>query len=324
MAYAAGGALAAEVSLAGGFGFIGVGSEPVEKVRKELIAVRQLLDLPRDANVLPIGVGFLGWILDQKEALSKEELIPLIFEYRVQAIWLSFGTRLGSWIEYVRSLTQKTGHNIQVFVQVSSLDEAQTAIKEWKADVIVAQGTEAGGHGASQGLPLLTLLPLILSATDPNTRPAILGAGGLADGTQLAALLTLGASGAVFGTRFLLAPQSLYTDRQRQVLLAADASKSIRTMAFDEARGSTGWPAGIDGRGIRNATVEDYESGLEASLLRDKYAAAAAKGDTDRIIVWSGTGVGSMTRIQPAKDIVRELHDDCLGRLNDARNLIKA
>jgi hypothetical protein len=49
------------------------------------------------------------------------------------------------------------------------------------------------------------------------------------------------------------------------------------------------------------ATVEDYESGLEASLLRDKYAAAAAKGDTDRIIVWSGTGVGSMTRIQPAK-----------------------
>ena len=86
-------------------------------------------------------MGFLGWILDQKEALSKEELIPLIFEYRVQAIWLSFGTRLGSWIEYVRSLTQKTGHNIQLFVQVSSLDEAQTAIKEWKADVIVAQGS---------------------------------------------------------------------------------------------------------------------------------------------------------------------------------------
>lgn len=323
MAYAAGGALAAEVSRAGGFGFIGVGSEPVEKLRRELAAARQLLDPPRDA-VLPIGVGFIGWIIDQNETLSKEELLPLIFEYRVQAIWLSFGTRLGSWVEYVRSMAQETGHDIKVFVQVSSLDQAQTAIKEWKADVIVAQGIEAGGHGAGRGLPLLTLLSLILSATDPNTRPPILGAGGLADGSQLAALLTLGASGAVFGTRFLLSPQSLYTDKQREVLLAADASKSVRTMAFDEARGSTGWPEGIDGRGIRNATVDDFESGVEPSVLRAKYAEAAAKGDTERIIVWAGTGVGSMNRIQPAKDIVRELHDECLSRLNDARNLIEA
>jgi nitronate monooxygenase len=97
----------------------------------------------------------------------------------------------------------------------------------------------------------LTLLPLILANT-PANGPIIIGAGGVADGSQVAALLTLGASGAVLGTRFLLSPESLYSDAQRKVLVEANSSQSVRTMAFDEARGTVGWPKGIDGRGIRN------------------------------------------------------------------------
>lgn len=321
MAYASGGALAAEVTLAGGFGFIGVGSEPAEKLSRELATARRILNT-EPTSTLRIGVGFLGWILDQNESLSKD-LINLLFEQRVQAVWLSFGNNLAQWIEYIRAQSQQSGHPIFIFVVVSSPAESQRAINEWKADVIVAQGIEAGGHGASQGLPLLTLLPLILSQTSP-TGPPVLGAGGLASGSHIAALLTLGASGAVLGTRFLLAEESLYTANQRAVLIAASSTQSMRTRAFDEARGSVGWPQGIDGRGIRNATVTDYENGVDISVLREKYKEAAAKDDTDRIIVWAGTGVGLMNRTQPAKDIVRELHDECLSRLNDAQNLIRA
>lgn len=79
-----------------------------------------------------------------------------------------------------------------------------------------------------------------------------MAAGGLATGVQIAALLTLGASGAALGTRFLLCPESLYTDRQRQALVDAESSQSVRTMAFDLARNTLSWPKGVDGRGLRN------------------------------------------------------------------------
>lgn len=80
----------------------------------------------------------------------------------------------------------------------------------------------------------------------------IVGAGGLATGAQVAELLALGAAGAVLGTRFLMTPESLYNDAQRQALAAADSTASVRTMAFDQVRGTLGWPSGVDGRGLRN------------------------------------------------------------------------
>ena len=80
----------------------------------------------------------------------------------------------------------------------------------------------------------------------------VLVAGGLANGSQLAGMLAMGAAGAVYGTRFLLAPESKYNDSQRAALLAASSSSTARTMAFDHARSTLGWPAGVDGRGLRN------------------------------------------------------------------------
>lgn len=118
-------------------------------------------------------------------------------------------------------------------------------------NLFLSSGIEAGGHGASYAPPLLTLVPEIL-AVAPVGGPPILGAGGLANGAHIASLLTLGASGVVLGTRFLLSPESLYTDKQRQALIAANSDASVRTMAFDHARNTLEWPRGIDGRGLRN------------------------------------------------------------------------
>lgn len=73
------------------------------------------------------------------------------------------------------------------------------------------------------------------------------------NGGHLASVLTLGASGAVFGTRFLLSLESQYTDVQRQALIGASSSDSVRSQAFDYARDTLGWPHGIDGRGLHNS-----------------------------------------------------------------------
>jgi hypothetical protein len=115
------------------------GYDTPEKLRRDLETARTILKV-EPGSPLPIGVGFLGWILDKSETTSKE-LIALLFEYRVKAIWLSFGDNLTPWIEFVRELNQKSGGpSILIFVQICSLQEALTAINEWKADVVVVQG----------------------------------------------------------------------------------------------------------------------------------------------------------------------------------------
>ena len=192
------------------------------------------------------------------------------FRSHVRAVWFAYGADLNKWIQFIRDNERNPGSTV-IFVQVTSVEEALVAINDWKVDVVVAQGSEilyfmcglshfnfilgieGGGHGAASGLPLLTLVSSILSAVPLEISPPILAAGGMVNGGHLAALLTMGASGAAFGTRFLLSPESLYTDVQRQALLAASSYSSVRTMAFDHARGTLGWPQGIDGRGLHNS-----------------------------------------------------------------------
>lgn len=233
--------------------------ETPAQLRDQLNIARSTLNVA-DAATLPIGVGYIGWILDESEPAAKE-LISIAFEYRVKAIWLSHGDNLEKWIEYYRALAKETGHHPLLVVQIFFPEGAVVAAKEWKADIIVAQGVEAGGHGAAKGLPLLTLLPLVLSALGPDA-PPVIAAGGVANGSQVAALLTIGAAGVALGTRFLLSPESLYSEKERQVIIDAESPDSIRTMAFDEARGYHNWPKYINGRAIRNS-----KSSLQLSVI---------------------------------------------------------
>lgn len=161
-------------------------------------------------------------------------------------------------------------------------------------------GIESGGHGLGSAPALLTLVPSVLSII-PEGGPPLLAAGGLSHGKHVAALLTLGASGAVLGTRFLLSPESLYTQSQRQALIAANDSATVRTLAFDHARGSLGWPSGVDGRALYNNTVKDMDSGVNIETIKHKFTEGNTEGDADRMLVWAGTGVGLMTEIKDAK-----------------------
>lgn len=152
-----------------------------------------------------------------------------------------------------------------------------------------------------------------------NHTPCLLAAGGIASGAHIAELLHLGISGVVLGTRFLLTPESLYTAPQRTALLdASGPSPTVRTMAFDHARGTLGWPDGIDGRALRNGTcpltaslsstyssceetVTDFDANTPIDVLRAKFSEGITTGDPKRMLVWAGTGVVHMNAVVPAK-----------------------
>ena len=141
-----------------------------------------------------------------------------------------------------------------------------------------------------------SLLPLL------SEGPPLLAAGGLSNGAQIASFLTLGAAGAVLGTRFLLTPQSLYTDTQKAALLAATSSSTMRSTAFDQARDVLGWPAGVDGRGLRNQLVQDLEGGTDLATVRARFAEGVKRGgDPEYSVIWAGTGVGEMREIKGAQ-----------------------
>ena len=145
---------------------------------------------------------------------------------------------------------------------------------------------------------MLSLLPEVLNAI-PNG-PPILAAGGISTGSQLAAALTLGAAGAVVGTRFLLTPESKFSGKQKELLLAAKSSDTVRTVAFDVARGTTGWPAGIDGRGLRSATVDNYDQGLSSDEVKTRFVEAKKRGDPAGYVTWSGSSIGLINEIKSA------------------------
>ncbi|KAJ7257860.1 2-nitropropane dioxygenase [Mycena haematopus] len=296
MAGAAGGKLAGQVSSAGGFGFLSAsyGATPTD-FKQQLSFARSALQAPDSIH----------------SAAVKLPLLTIALEHNVQAVWFAFGEKLPQWIEFVRDHDRRLGNDSNkktlIFVQISTVKEALVAANEWKVDCIVAQGVESGGHGAGYALPLQNLLPLILAAM-PADSPPVLAAGGLANGAHLASVLTLGAAGAVFGTRFLFAHDSLYTDLQRKALVSATSEMSVRSMAWDHARGTLGWPIGIDGRGLRNSTVEDFENGPEIEALQSKFREAVKNQDINRLIVWAGTGVGQMNQVQTAKERILQVY----------------
>jgi len=300
--------------------------------------------LNRPSGPLPIGAGFLGWKLEEGQS-PHVALLELALENGVQAIWFSFGKDLGRWIEFVRNHDRRSGKTPRtlIFVQVNSVDEALLAVQTWKADVLVAQGMsttlhpwsrniaaticplsgiESGGHGSASAPPVMNLVPQILSALPPSGAPPVLAAGGLSSGAHLAAFLTLGAGGAVVGTRFLLAEESLYSDVQKRAVIAAKSGSAVRSYIFDQLRDTTGWPAGVDGRALAMPAVAAVETGADITRTKEEVAEGAKRGDVHSVIAWAGTGVGQVDRPQPAKEIVRELHEAAVAHLKASSALV--
>ncbi|KAF8992301.1 2-nitropropane dioxygenase [Cyathus striatus] len=312
--------LASSVTASGGFGFIGTAFLPAKDMKLEIAKARNILGV-KPGDSIPIGVGLIGWILDKTE-ISNSPCIPAVLEEKPAAVWLAFGVNMGKYVDKIRAYDAQRNHKTTVFVMVNSEREALKAANEWKADVLVVQGNEAGGHGGSGAPPLLALLRSVLDVL-PNG-PPVVAAGGISSGDQVAALLTMGAAGAVLGTRFLFTHESQYNDvRYKQVLLSADIHSTTRSTAFDEARGATEWPHKCDGRAISNSIIDDFKAGLDINTRRKHYDEDIASGNTSRrLVVYAGTGVGLTNKLTSTAEVVNELRHGIMRSLRRMSLLI--
>ncbi|NML18549.1 NAD(P)H-dependent flavin oxidoreductase [Azohydromonas caseinilytica] len=293
-----GGRLAAAVSNAGGLGLVGGGYGDSGWLSRELSLVKSLTSHPW-------GVGLITWSADAS-------IVELVLGYRPYAVMLSFGDP-----EPYGSIVKAAG--CRLICQVQDVAGARLAL-EAGADVIVAQGTEAGGHGA--GRSTLPLVPAVVDAVAPTP---VLAAGGIADGRGLAAALMLGAQGVLVGTRFYASEEALGHPHAKRKLVEAHGEDTCRTTAFDVVR-KLAWPEPYNGRALCNGFVKRWrgredELAAQVDIQQHVYASAVQAADHDVAVVWAGEGVDLIDGIEPAGDIVQRLAAEAADRLGWAARL---
>ncbi|WP_322861484.1 nitronate monooxygenase [Mycobacterium europaeum] len=300
MAMISGGRLAAAVTSAGGLGLIGGGYGEAEWLRREFAR----------AEGQTVGCGFITWSLARQPALLEE-----VLRRQPAAIMLSFG-ELHPFAERIRAA------GVPLIAQAQTLDHARRAL-DAGADVVAAQGGEAGGHGMTLR-STFTLVPDVVDLVAeraPGT--PVLAAGGVTDGRGLAAALALGADGALVGTRFWASQEALVSPRAHERALTASGDDTIRTRAYDLVR-RLDWPAGYNARALGNDFLDAWhgnEDRLAASLpdAVTDYEKAVAAEDFDTAAILVGEGVGLVRQVRPAADILADMVDQACRILNRSR-----
>jgi nitronate monooxygenase len=204
--------------------------------------------------------------------------------------------------------------------QCQDMDHVRDAL-EAGADVVVAQGTEAGGHGALRGT--LSFVPEVadhLAAHSPRT--LLLAAGGIADGRGLAAALMLGADGVLVGTRLWASNEALVKPGHWRAIVETSGDGTLRTHIPDIVR-EIAWPSSFTARIRRNAFTERWhgrEPALKAAVAVEgpRYREAFEAGDPEQAAVWFGEAAGLIHSIEPAAAIVERMTAEAVARVRNA------
>jgi nitronate monooxygenase len=286
MAGSAGGELAAAVSEAGGLGTIGGSGSGPDWLREQI-------SLVRNRTSRPFGVGFIT------SAPDVDELMKVAISEHVPVVTHSFADPS----KHIRAAAER---GIKTIVQVQTVAQA-TEAAEAGADVIAAQGVEAGGHtGYVSGT-----LPLVPAVVDAVGDVPVIAAGGIADGRGLAAVLMLGAEGVWMGTRFVASDESFSSDFNKQQIIEHGADDFILTRVYDIVNEAP-FPVDIGERILRNAFTDkwhgrDRELPDMKSELQRQLVAAEEAGDTSVARVLAGNSAGLVHKIEPAGEIVRQV-----------------
>ena len=279
--------LAAAVSQAGGIGIIGATFLKPDGVRALASAVRDLTDRP-------FGLNSLMFFDDQAGYQAAIEAAPEL----ISLAWPRVDQDLAAWIGPAHDAGCK------VSMMAAQVSDAVRAV-EAGADVIVAQGTEGGGHVGWMAMSVL--VPMIVDAVGPTP---VLAAGGVADARGLAAALALGADGVLLGTRFLATEESGLDAGYKQAIIDSDGHDTVLTDIPDIAGGQV-WPGAMS-RVQRNAFIDRW-AGREWAL-RQNLAEAAQQvrtarqtGDTDEVPLFFGQDAGLINDLPPAADVVLEM-----------------
>src|ERR1700694_831752 len=284
--------LVAAVSNAGGLGIIGgLGRSPNE-LRDEIRKVRELTSRPFGVN----------HVLCQADQAA----VQVTLAQRVPVLSLAWGRS-----EDLTYQAHEAG--IKVIHQVTTPEEAGLVASDG-ADVIIAQGTEGGGH-----VGMMSTLSLVPQVVDVVASARVVARGGIADGRVLAAVLMLGAQGALIGTRFLATPEARGRGHSKDAILNAMGSQTVASKLFDDVMKNV-WPGGLV-RSINPPLLEEWagrqqEWALAAEQLRPSLEAAMSAGD----FVLAGESAGLVHDIVPAGELVSRIVHQAKELLAQARD----
>lgn len=299
MGSAAGGKLAAAVTHAGGLGMLGSGYADEKAIWRELT----------EAGNARVGIGFILWALDKNPAA-----LDVALDAKPAAVMLSFGDPQ----PYATRIKQA---GCRIICQVQTLEQAKQAAAAG-ADVIIAQGRDAGGHsGMTRGT--IGLVPAVVDAV--GSIPVV-AAGGIADGRGLAAALSLGAAGVSMGTRFTATVESLWDQAMKEKAVASGGDQTAQTRVFDIVRGAA-WPAIYPGRALRNDFFEQWHGQEDALHGQQKQAEAGylASPATDfgQRVVWAGESVDLVRDIPTAREVIERIVDEAAAVLRGGAALVR-
>lgn len=304
MALAAGGDLAAAVSHAGGLGLIGGAYGDPAWLETEF----------GKAGTARVGVGFITWKIAQHPEVLEQAL-----EREPAAVFLSFGD-IAPYVDRVHAA------GVPLIAQVTTLADAQAACGAG-AQVIVAQGAEAGGHGEARAT--MTLVPEVADWVSKNMpHVLVIAAGGIADGRGLAAALMLGAEGAVIGSRFWASDEAMVHPNMHAAAIGATGDDTLRSSVMDIAR-KLEWPARFTARVLKNAFTERWHGDLDglisvAEVEAEKWRAAWSAGDIEVANTFVGQAVGLLDAVRPAGALVESITDDAAALLAQAPRFLES
>ena len=279
MAMHSGGTLAAAVSHAGGMGSFG-GIHATEGPAW----VRAQADLVRERTDRPYAIGFITPFLEVFEGHFQAAV-----DARPDAIALSFS-------DPARWARRAKDAGIKVICQVQTFEDADLAVAAG-ADVLVAQGTEAGGHTGT-----MTMLPLLVGIAAEHPEVPLLAAGGIANGATLAAAIVAGADGAWLGTAFLATPEAVEIgDDHKAAIVSSDGGDTVFTRAYDIASGLP-WPAAI-GERVRRDEFTDEWAEREAELRLEP-----GRATPGRPILY-GQSARFVDAVRTAAEVVRDVSE---------------
>ena len=308
--------LAIAVTGAGGIGALGVGFTPPEVLRAHIRAIRDTVDGPFNINFITC------FDNDKQVRVCAEERVPIVSWH-----W-------GHPSSEHRAMLSDAG--VAYWEQVGSVDDARRAVDDG-AELVVAQGLEAGGHNfqgvaGMPGLPLAALLPMIVDAVEKDS--LVLAAGGIGDGRTAAAALTLGADGVWVGTRMVATQESAVHEEHKRRIVAASGEDTVLSAIFGPEM-----PHFNPMRLQRNRVVSEYNDRLEdVPVERDHLdvigrtvfggqtvemrkfnvllATPETEADWEEMPWLMGQGVGLVNDIVPAAVVVECMMSEARDRLD--------
>ena len=284
--------LVAAVSNSGGLGILGVTSQSPQRLADNVAEIRHRTDRPFGLNLL------LHFFAEDESPIDTvlEAQPPVL-----STAWASHSQDLSS------IFARAHDRGIKVVHMSSTVDDAERAAKAG-ADLIVAQGTDGGGHVGMIGT--MVIVPMVVRAVAPLP---VLAAGGITDGAGLAAALALGASGVLVGTRFLATDESPLSAGMKQRIVSSNGTDTMTTDIADILLGNE-WPGALARVG-RTRLIERW-LGRTNELRRDRGAAlqrldsAREDHDIEEDLAYFGQGAGLIEDVLPVADVIQSFVRD--------------